>query len=162
MPIFRRGADLSTQTFLLVDHEAKIDAGGGRRIPVSADKGSNAFSFSSTPPFTRDFFLQGQGQSASLPHQPSPVTSVHFGSFISPVVLTSLPPIFLLVQPFLDGKSSDHGLPSTSRSLEDSGSYTEAIFPTLLPPSEDVGDIPDLYTNLSAAQPAFAVALQGK
>jgi hypothetical protein len=53
-----------------------------------------------------------------------------------------------------------------SLSLETSGSYSESIFPTLLPPSassaEDVGEIPGLlYTKLPASQPAFSVATQG-
>jgi hypothetical protein len=65
--------------------------------------------------------------------------------------------------PFLDDRGcsasspSEGGERSTSRSLETSGSYSESIFPALLPPADDVGELPALYTNFHASQPAFAV-----
>ena len=89
-----------------------------------------------------------------------------------PYICCAIPPSLRLScfpQPFVEdnsGSSPWEGAGSlASLSLETSGSYSESIFPTLLPPSasaEDVGEIPGLlYTKLPASQPAFSVATQG-
>lgn len=116
----------------------------------SAGKGNANFFNFSTPPFTRDFFLQQQQQQQHFPRS-SP-------GFV-PQAITPL------VEDH-SGSSAWEGAGSlASLSLETSGSYSESIFPTLLPPSassaEDVGEIPGLlYTKLPASQPAFSVATQ--
>ncbi|ELR17311.1 uncharacterized protein ACA1_060380 [Acanthamoeba castellanii str. Neff] len=133
----------------LVSPSTSAGGGGGGGLSTrgtaavgSAGKGNANFFNFSTPPFTRDFFLQQQQQQQHFPRS-SPGFPFVEDSGSSP----------------WEGAGS-----SASRSLETSGSYSESIFPTLLPPSssaEDVGEIPGLlYTKLPASQPAFSVATQ--